>query len=363
MRYEELYVKQFRGILSIVYIDINPPSMSGPCPTVMKVEMHEPVGAPIEVGLNAVIVAVTDDTPRILTIRPLQSDDHGGATASVALADYLPSGSLDATGDRTLDLGLRRWVRDQTAIDLGYIEQLYTFGDRDREIVGGRRLLSIAYLALTRQVAVSGAGAPAWRPVYDYLPWEDWRIGQPSAIASTIAPALIAWIAQGDAASLRAARRERADIAFGLGTSAWDPNRVLDRYELLFEARLIEESGPGVRCGDAQLGRAMALDHRRIVAASLERLRGKLSYRPVVFELLPEAFTLLQLQRVVEALSGMGLHKSNFRRLVEQAQLVERTGELEASVRGRPAELFRFRREVLRERPAPGVSLPRRVSR
>jgi hypothetical protein len=107
----------------------------------------------------------------------------------------------------------------------------------------------------------------------------------------------------------------------------------------------------------------MSLDHRRIVAASLERLRGKLSYRPVVFELLPEAFTLLALQRVVEALSGMVLHKSNFRRLVEQAQLVERTGELDAPPRGRPAELFRFRREVLRERPAPGVSLPRRFPR
>jgi len=78
---------------------------------------------------------------------------------------------------------------------------------------------------------------------------------------------------------------------------------------------------------------------------------------------LPEAFTLLSLQRIVEALSGMVLHKSNFRRLVEQAQLVERTGELDAPPRGRPAELFRFRREVLRERPAPGVTLPRRFPR
>jgi hypothetical protein len=327
------------------------------------VETPATTGPPIEVGLNAVIVAVTEETPRILTIRPAPASGLSAGASSEALADHLPSGSLDALGDRTLELGLRRWVRDQTAIDLGYIEQLYTFGDRDREVDAGRRLLSIAYLALTRQAAVSGPGAPAWRPVYAYLPWEDWRDGQPALIATTIAPALRAWITAAEAGAQRAARRERAQIAFGLNTLAWDPNRVLDRYELLFEARLISEAAPEGFGDGTTLGRPMALDHRRIVAASLERLRGKLSYRPVVFELLPEAFTLLQLQRVVEALSGMRLHKSNFRRLVEQAQLVERTGELEASSRGRPAELFRFRREVLRERPAPGVSLPRRISR
>ena len=317
---------------------------------------------PIEVGLNAVIVAVTENTPRILTIRPDPDAWRVEHTLDVA-ADYLPSGSLDATGDRTLDLGLRRWVREQTGIDLGYIEQLYTFGDRDRDSVGRRRLLSIAYLALTRQEAVSGRGSPAWRPAYAYLPWEDWRDGQPSLIAEAIAPALKRWVERAGAAGLGLVRQERAEIAFGIGSLTWDPNRVLDRYELLFEAGLIEESPAEVRNPEVQLGRPMALDHRRIVAASLERLRGKLSYRPVVFELLPEAFTLLHLQRIVEALSGMRVHKSNFRRLVEQAQLVERTGELEASVRGRPAELFRFRREVLRERPAPGVTLPRRLGR
>lgn len=318
--------------------------------------------APIEVGLNAVIVAVTENTPRILTIRP-DPETWRAVHALDAVADYLPSGSLDASGDRTLDLGLRRWVREQTGIDLGYIEQLYTFGDRDRDSVGRRRLLSIAYLALTRQEAVTGAGSPAWRPAYAYLPWEDWRDGQPTLIADAIGPALTQWIAAASTETSRLGRQERAEIAFGLGSLAWDPNRVLDRYELLFEAGLIEESPAEVRHPEMRLGRAMALDHRRIVAASLERLRGKLSYRPVVFELLPEAFTLLQLQRIVEALSGMSVHKSNFRRLVEQAQLVERTGELEPSPRGRPAELFRFRREVLRERPAPGVTPPRRLGR
>jgi hypothetical protein len=316
---------------------------------------------PIEVGLNAVIVAVTDETPRILTIRA----EAGARRASGEALDYLPSGSLDSVADRTLDLGLRRWVREQTGLDLGYIEQLYTFGDRDRDADGQRRLLSIAYLALARQVEVFGEGSPAWRPVYAYLPWEDWRTGRPAVIDDVIAPALTAWAAAGSSPSIQSARRDRAEIAFGLGALTWDPNRVLTRYELLYDAALVAEADPDGSGAHplADSGRPMSLDHRRIVAASLERLRGKLSYRPVVFELLPEAFTLLALQRVVEALSGMVLHKSNFRRLVEQAQLVERTGELDAPPRGRPAELFRFRREVLRERPAPGVTLPRRFSR
>ncbi len=105
----------------------------------------------------------------------------------------------------------------------------------------------------------------------------------------------------------------------------------------------------------------MALDHRRILASALGRLRGKLKYRPVVFELLPETFTLLQLQRVVEALAGVRLHKQNLRRLVEAGGLVDGTGLMESQTGGRPAELFRFRRDVLHERPAPGVSYPSRI--
>jgi hypothetical protein len=107
----------------------------------------------------------------------------------------------------------------------------------------------------------------------------------------------------------------------------------------------------------------MALDHRRLLATALGRLRGKLRYRPVVFELLPATFTLLHLQRVVEALAGVRIHKQNFRRLVEQGGLVEGTGVVEPGPVGRPAELFRFRREVLRERLAPGVAVSARPQR
>ncbi|RVC71865.1 hypothetical protein EN745_35270, partial [Mesorhizobium sp. M4A.F.Ca.ET.022.05.2.1] len=90
----------------------------------------------------------------------------------------------------------------------------------------------------------------------------------------------------------------------------------------------------------------------------IARLRSKIKYRPVVFELMRPTFTLLQLQRTVEALAGRLINKPNFRRLVEQQELVEETGETALDTGGRPAKLFRFRREVLDDRAVAGTKLP-----
>lgn len=316
------------------------------------------------IGLDAVIVAVTDEVPRVLTVTGAR---HQLATSSGrSPLDALPFGPLDPQRDVTLERALRGWVAAQTGLDLGYVEQLYTFGDRYRdpaERTGGPRVISVAYLALIAERPPAGPGAPGWRSIYDYLPWEDWRAGRPWLIGELIEPALRHWV---EVAPLRPGfpdPHERIEITFGLGGAPWDPERVLERYELLFEAELVEESRrrrlrDGTVAPQVLPGRPMAQDHRRILATALGRLRGKIRYRPVVFEMLPATFTLLQLQRLVEALSGVQLHKQNFRRLVEQAGLVEGTGRFRAATGGRPAELFRFRREVLRERPAPGVGLP-----
>jgi hypothetical protein len=142
---------------------------------------------------------------------------------------------------------------------------------------------------------------------------------------------------------------------------------VLERYELLYEAGLAPEAtrdrsrvqgGEPAEPAAIGLGDPMISDHRRILATGLGRLRGKLKYRPVVFELMPEAFTLSALQRTVEAIAGVALHKQNFRRVVERTGLVEGLGRIDADTGGRPAELFRFRRELLAARPAFGLSLP-----
>ena len=338
---------------------------------------------PLVIGLNGVIVAVTDHTPRILTVKPLEHPltvsekvDLGEGTPSEAL----PFGPLDAAADRTLELGLRRWVREQTGIELGYVEQLYTFGDRNRdpgERQGGPRIISVPYLALVREEQLSVRGEASWRDWYAYLPWEHWLSTRPPMIDEQIAPSLAGWVKSTSDPVTRSSRQERVEIAFGLRGATWDEERVLERYELLYEAGLVAEqardrlwrrkSGQESQAINQELslepetralGRPMALDHRRILATALGRLRGKIKYRPVVFELLPPTFTLLQLQRLVEALAGIRLHKQNFRRLVEKGGLVEGSGQFESKTGGRPAKLFRFRREVLRERPAPGVGLP-----
>jgi len=71
-----------------------------------------------------------------------------------------------------------------------------------------------------------------------------------------------------------------------------------------------------------------------------------------------EEFTLSALQRAVEAIAGVALHKQNFRRAVERSGMVEGLGRIDPGTGGRPAELFRFRRERLATRPAGGLSLP-----
>jgi hypothetical protein len=324
----------------------------------------------IVIDLNAVILAVTDEEPRILAVprgeRSSDGSDPSDSSDTSEALDSLPVGPLDPARDRTLELGLRGWVREQTGVEVGYVEQLYTFGDRNRdprESHGGPRVISIAYLTLGRESEPAAGSRALWRAWYEYLPWEDWREGRPRILERRVEPALGSWVDATTDSRLGQARRERVDISFGLGGATWDGYRALDRYELLYEVGLVPEAkrARGLAIGpddSRQLGRPMCFDHRRVLATALSRLRGKIKFRPVVFELMPSVFTLFQLQRVVEALAGQRLHKQNFRRLVEKGGLVEGTGDLASGTGGRPAELFRFRREVLRERPTPGVGLP-----
>ncbi|KAB2938596.1 MAG: NAD regulator [Hyphomicrobium sp.] len=311
----------------------------------------------MEIGLNAAIVAVTDNEPVVLIIR--SEADSAGAT------DGLPFGPFSPLQHRTFEGGLRAWVHRQTGLELGYAEQLYTFGDRGRHAQPGDvgpHVVSIGYLALTQAKPPLEMQHGAWRSWYHYFPWEDWRRGRPEILESTIEPRLREWVAsQRGATPLPISRQERVRICFGLDGAAWDEEKVLDRYELLYEAGLVDEAARDGREAARQwserprLGVPMRYDHRRILATAIGRVRAKIKYRPVIFELMPDDFTLFELQRTVEAILGPHLHKQNFRRLVEGAGLVETTGEVKMRTGGRPAKLYRFRREVLLERPAPGV--------
>ncbi|RMF02137.1 MAG: NAD regulator [Alphaproteobacteria bacterium] len=316
--------------------------------------------ARIEIELGAAIVTVEDDQPQIL-VTSGAADTNGW--------DALPSGPFSPHDHRTLELGLRRWVKEQTQLDLGYVEQLYTFGDYGRHSDSGRRnihTVSIGYLALVAHGSDAQMSGAHWSPWYSYMPWEDWRNGKPKLLDEEIEPRLREWSgrkALPGEPERGLTRKERLRVCFAIGGGNWDDEKVLERYELLYEAGLVCEAARDGReaalqwSGLTPFGRPMQHDHRRILATAIGRLRAKLKYRPVVFELLPETFTLYELQKMVEAIHGAHVHKQNFRRLVESGGLVEPTNAVSTATGGRPARLYRFRREVLLERPAPGVRI------
>src|SRR5215831_7522234 len=139
--------------------------------------MSDKLLTPIEIGLTAAIVAIESNEPLILTASGSDGDRLAG----------LPFGPFDAVSHRTFEIGLR-----------GYVEQLYTFGDRGRHTEPGdtdAHVASIGYLALTRAADNNGTRSPGanFEPWYRFFPWEDWRQGAPAMIERDILPELARW--------------------------------------------------------------------------------------------------------------------------------------------------------------------------
>ena len=323
----------------------------------------------IIIGLSAVIVTAHGVDPKVFVVR---NADHGAMSRNEAQGQVeqraaLPFGAFDPERHDTLEMGLREWVSDQTPITPSYVEQLYTFGNKGRYLGEEKtdpRVISVGYLTLARyldQYDVDENQNMHWQGWYTYFPWEDWRNGRPSLVDTFILPHLKDWAEDADTTPLKNERLARINSCFGGEDLAWDNEKTLERYELLYTARMVFEA-----CADKGLdpeqypiikSTAMEFDHRRILATAIGRLRAKIKYRPVVFELMDSTFTLLELQRTVEGLGGHILHKQNFRRLVESSGMVEETGESTNRGGGRPANLFRFRSDVTKEHLAPGMRL------
>lgn len=171
----------------------------------------------------------------------------------------LPGGYVEI--DESLEDAARRELTEETNLRDIFLEQLFTFGDPDRDPRG--RTISVAYYALVsmRQHAPVGA----------------------------------------DDAS----------------DAVWK---------------------------DATAARRLAFDHDKVMATALERLRGKVRYRPIGFELLPRKFTLSQLQRLYEVILERPLDKRNFRRKILGMDLLVELDEKQQDVSHRAARLYRFDR-------------------
>lgn len=307
--------------------------------------MNTDMTRPVKVELSAVIVALQADEaqarPMVLTPQGPQGRD-------------LPTAAFDPDRHRTLHEALADWVEGNTGLRLDYVEQLYTFGDPRRSAARDPdqpHLVSIGYLALVRPELASRAAD--WTPWAHWFPWEDRRDRAPALLAEAILPRLTAW------AGADPDRRERLEVLFGTGGEAWRDELTLERYELLYSARLVREAwrdrGETAPTDLPALGAPAPRDHRRIIATAIGRLRGKLKYRPVLFELMGDTFTLYELQRAAEAVSGVALHKQNFRRMVERSGLIEPTGATSSRLGGRPAAEYRFGAEAEWERRAAAV--------
>src|ERR1043166_2050913 len=224
--------------------------------------MSDAVRTPIEIGLTAAIVTMEADAPAIL----VAGDGGAGADRS----NGLPFGPFDPLAHHTFEIGLRAWVEAQTGLRVGYVEQLYTFGDRGRHALPrdtGPHMVSVGYLALIRMpenVAALIADGAGFEPWYRFFPWEDWRTARPAILDETVLPLLTDWARRSSGpappppalplladwarrssgAEPRRAlgRRERLRLCFGVEGSPWDEEKTLDRYELLYEAGLVEEA-------------------------------------------------------------------------------------------------------------------------
>ena len=176
----------------------------------------------------------------------------------------LPGGFVHV--DEDLETAARRELEEETGITKVFLEQLYTFGEVDRD--PRDRVVSVAYFALVKL--------------------SDHRI-QAATDAKDAA-----WFAAADLPTL-------------------------------------------------------AFDHAEIVATALTRLKGKVRYQPIGFELLPAKFTLSQLQRLYEVVLETPLDKRNFRKKILSMDLLEETDEIEQDVAHRAARLYRFDRQKYRE--------------
>jgi hypothetical protein len=304
----------------------------------------------VAVALTGAVLAVQASEPVVAVVPAERAGD-----------ETLPCGSFLPGEHRTLEGGVRSWVQSQTGVELGFLEQLCTLGLPSRSEIDVPHLVSVSYLALVGPQQCNDRTRATWRSWYSFFPWEDWRNGRPACLTE-IEQRLESWAAAAapqDAARWMPDRRQRVRIAFSAGTS-WDEEKVAERYELLRDAEIVggaAEDATGIAQRLPRLVHSAVGDQSLVLARAIGELRRAIKCRPIVFELMHAEFTLFELQKAVEAILGPHLHKQNFRRLVEGCGLVEPTGELRLRTGGRPAQLYRFRRDVVYEHAAPGVRL------
>jgi len=217
------------------------------------------------VAVDVVLFTIQDDSLKALLVKRERLPFRGKWS--------LPGGFVRR--DESVDEAALRELQEETGITTGYLEQLYTFGDLDRDPRG--RVITVAYYAV--------------------LDWGQFQ--------------------------LKARTKGGAARWFGV-------NRLPE----------------------------LAFDHRKIVNYALERLRNKVNYTSVAFQLLPKRFTLSELQRAYEVILGTRLDKRNFRKKMLQLGILRDTGEQKVEGRQRPARLYSFTETRVIKLQEKGIIVP-----
>lgn len=218
------------------------------------------------VAVDVALLAVAEGALHALLVRRTEHPARG--------LWALPGGFVGIA--EGLDAAAERLLRSKAGLSDVYLEQLYTFGDPDRD--PRTRVITVTHYALVDRVRFESA---------------------------------------------REAIRETRGA----------------RIEVPWEG----ETGGPVECvGPGGEPMELAFDHADILGMAVKRIRGKLGYTPIGFQLLPPRFTLRQLQEVHETVLGQPLNKDSFRRRMLASGQLEATGDKQRDVGHRPAELYRF---------------------
>ncbi len=221
----------------------------------------------------------------------------------------LPGGFVEM--NENLEEAALRELKEETGLDKLFLEQLYTWGDVGRD--PRTRIISTSYMALADSArlpvtAGDDADAAAWFSVSYKLIETQKILTQSGHIHESIFQLTLRNGEEAVSARIRTSRTVEGNYT--------DTKR-----------EIIESQG-------------LAFDHGKIIAYGVERLRSKITYTDIAFHLMPERFTLTQLQKVYEVILDRELLKANFRRKI--APMVVETGSTVKDAGHRPSRLYRY---------------------
>ncbi|MGL4452154.1 MAG: NUDIX hydrolase [Sarcina sp.] len=218
--------------------------------------------------------------------------------------------------DESLEEGVQRKIKEEIGIDDIYFEQLYTWGDIDRD--PRMRIISASYMALVNN----------------------------KQLKEKIETDNIAWFSV-KKESIDKQKISNEEIHYTYRVSLINEERNINiKYDLIEKIKMRAfDKEVNYEYKSVESEDLLAFDHLKIIDYALERMKNKAQYTAIAFSLLPQLFTLTELQQVYEILLGRELIKSNFRRWV--SKIVEETDKTKKEGAHRPSRLFRLKKEAI----------------